>query len=366
MTKLYPNLYKFDSAGRIRVWCMEQDGDRYRTLDGIYQATIKESPWRTAKPTNVGRSNERNGVAQATFEIKANYAKKLKGAYYEDIADIHLGCRYFEPMLAQSYMDPKRLAQTSFQPGFGQPKLDGMRAIAKADGIWSREGEPVAGTVHIMEKLLPLFAENPNLIFDGELYNHDLKDDFGEIMSLARKANPTPERAAQIRAGVQYHVYDLPSHPGVFSERYAELAQMVDYFDQQTLHLVETAVIETVEQFDELHGICLEAGYEGSMWRRDTEYTNDRTDNLLKRKDFNDAEFELLRIEAGHRGAYRAVCRLADGREFGAGIKASRERAAQLSQEDHRVVTISHFGFTPDGIPRFPIATKFHGKARTL
>jgi DNA ligase-1 len=361
-----PKLYKLDSMGRTRVWCMEQEDDRYRTYDGILDGTIKVSAWRTAKPTNVGRANERNGAQQAEFEIQSAYQKKLKGAYYEDVNDIHLGCRYFEVMLAEVYNDPKRQKQTAFEVGgFGQPKLDGMRMVGKNDGGWSREGEPVAGVGHILEVLHPLLTTKPDLIFDGELYNHELKEDFNEILSLAKKANPSPERAQQIRDQIQYHVYDLPSHPGVFEERHAELAQIVAHINHPSLVLVEAVKLESEAHFDELHGICLEAGYEGSMFRRNTVYINDRTDNLLKRKDFMDHEFRLLRVEAGHRGAFRAVCQLEDGREFGAGIKGSRAKAAQIAQEDHQIVTVNFFGYTPAGIPRFPIATKFHGAERT-
>lgn len=361
----YERLYKLDSKGKTRVWYMEQDDDRYRTYDGLLDGTIKVSDWRVAKPTNVGKANERLGIDQATFEIEAAYAKKLKGAYYDSPADVHKGCRYFEVMLAETYADPKRSKQTAFSPGYGQPKLDGMRAVVKYDGIFSREGEPIAGAGHIYEAFRPLFNGNLSLIFDGELYNHDLKDDFNEIMSLARKANPTPERAQQIRDGIQYHVYDLPSEPGVFSERFRALTSHIEMLEHPSIKLVDTARVDTVEEFDELHGICLENGYEGSMLRRDALYVNDRTDDLLKRKDFVDDEFTLLRIEPGNRGAYRAVCALPDGREFGAGIKGSRAKAAERMAEDHRIVTINFFGYTPDGIPRFPIATKFHGAERT-
>lgn len=361
-----PKLYKLDSKGKTRVWCMEQEDDRYRTYDGLLDGKIKVSDWRVAKPTNVGKANERSGPQQAEFEIQAAYIKKQKGAYYEDINDIHLGCRFFEPMLAEVYADPKRATQTAFSPGYGQPKLDGMRAIAKTDGIWSREGEPIAGATHIFKALLPALQDDNSLIFDGELYNHDLKDNFGEIMSLARKANPTPERAQQIRDGIQYHVYDLPSHPGAFSERFRTLVSIVEALNHPNIVLVETARVETIDQFDELHGVCLEAGYEGSMLRRDTLYVNDRTDNLLKRKDFQDDEFVLLRIEPAHRGTYRAICQLPDGREFRAGIIGPRAKVAERIAENHRIVTVNFFGYTPDeGKPRFGRVTKWHGQERT-
>lgn len=64
--------------------------------------------------------------------------------------------------------------------------------------------------------------------------------------------------------------------------------------------------------------------------------------------------------------AKSVICRLPDGRTFGAGIKGSKERAVELLSEHHNVVTVHFFHLTPDGIPRFPVATKFWGAERTL
>lgn len=386
MKKTFEPLYKLDSKGKTRVWYMEQDGDKYRTFDGVHDGNVKASSWRTAKPTNVGRSNERDGVAQATFEIEANYTKKQKGAYYLDINDIHLGCRFFEPMLAEKYNDPKRSTQTAFAVGYAQPKLDGMRAIAKADGMWSREGEPVAGTAHIMEVLAPLFAQNPDLILDGELYNHELKENFNELMSLAKKGNPSPERAEQIRTGVQYHVYDMPSlkqNFGLRSDLLNDLLTALNAEGQTCVYDVETYAVDTSAEFDALHGEWIEKGYEGSMLRRDALYVNDRTDDLLKRKDFDDAEFDIVRIEEGEGNwagaAKRVVCWLPDADRsngpcdkttFEAGLRGTypANKALLERADEEKVVTIRYFGFTPSAIPkpRFGVATKFHGAARTL
>src|SRR5207253_3408210 len=119
--------------------------------------------------------------------------------YHKTVEATDGGAHFFKPMLAQKFEE--------FVPGYAQPKLDGVRCIATKDGMFSREGKPIPGAPHIFEALQPLFASNPTAILDGELYNHDHKDDFNAIISLVKKANPSPERLAQIRAEVQYHVY---------------------------------------------------------------------------------------------------------------------------------------------------------------
>lgn len=365
MDKIYDTIYKIDSKGKTRIWYMEQQNDRYRTWDGTQGGKIKSSEWRVAIPTNLGRSNERDGIAQAVFEIEATYKKKLEKDYHTSIESAQSGGSHiFEVMLAGKY--------ESFQPGFAQPKLDGFRCIVNRHGMWSRAGKPFVSSPHIMEALAPLFETYPDLILDGELYNHELRDNFDEIQSLItvkteKKLNE--EHYAKTRAMVQYHVYDIPSlKDNLFEDRHEYLAQLIETVNSPYIVGVPTEHVDEESRFDELHGIWLEAGYEGSMWRNNTPYEHRRTKNLLKRKDFVDEEFEVVSIEEGQGNwanvAKRVICRLPDGREFGAGIKGTRERAADLLHEKHHIVTIKYFQLTPDGIPRFGVATKFHGDKR--
>lgn len=362
MQKTFDPIYKLDSKGKLRVWFMEQDGSRYRTTAGLADGAQVTSEWTQCGGTNIGRSNERNAVEQATFEIEAAYEKKLTREYHRTIEATAGGAHFFKPMLAHKY--------EAFAPGFAQPKLDGVRCIATKDGMFSREGKPIPGAPHIHEALRPFFEREPNLVLDGELYNHEFKDDFNAIISLVKKQNPSPERLAEIRAKVQYHVYDSPTAIGGYGPRYDALKELfADAPD--CIRLVETASVHTDEEFAEYHGRWLEDGFEGSMWRCPfTSYEGKRSKSLRKRKEFQDEEFEVVRIEEGLGNwsgmAKRVVCKLPDGREFGAGIKGSMERAKELLHEDHKVATIQFFALTPDGVPRFPVATKFHGVARTL
>ena len=69
------------------------------------------------------------------------------------------------------------------KPTFIQPKLDGVRCIIQAemDGTviaYSRTGKEWKNIYHILKELKPFFYKFPNIILDGELYNHDLKNDF--------------------------------------------------------------------------------------------------------------------------------------------------------------------------------------------
>ena len=358
MQKIYDTIYKIDSKNKVRVWYMEQNNDTYRTWDGTQDGKIKCSEWRVAIPTNIGKSNERDGVAQAAFEIESQYKNKLEKDYHTSLESVDCGSHIIQPMLADKYKN--------FQPGFAQPKLDGIRCIATKNGLFSRQGKPITSCNHIEKTLAPLFENNPDLILDGELYNHEYKDDFNEIVSMVRKMNPTKDQQEVISSKVQYHVYDMPSQEGNFFRRSAYINLHLK--DIPYVHIVGTIQVDNEENYDYFHGLWLEQGYEGSMWRNNTPYENKRTKNLLKRKDFVDEEFEVVAIEEGQGNwagvAKRVKCRLSDGRTFGAGIKGTREAAAKLIHEKHHIVTVKYFQLTPDGIPRFGIATKFHGDKR--
>ena len=74
---------------------------------------------------------------------------------------------------------------------FIQPKLDGVRCLIQYDAgkvtAYSRTGKVWKNIEHITANLYKFFEKFPNIVLDGELYNHDFKDDFEEIISMVRK-----------------------------------------------------------------------------------------------------------------------------------------------------------------------------------
>lgn len=354
-------IFKRDTTGKVRVWRQEIAGPNFRTVAGILDGAMVESGW-TRCIGKQGRTDEQ----QAEFEVASNYEHKLSREYHPTMATIDGGAHFFKPMLAQKY--------EAFAPGYAQPKLDGVRCIVTAAGMFSREGKPIMGAPHIHERLEPLFAADPSLTLDGEIYNHDFKDDFNAIVSIVKKQTPNAEQLKRSAELAQYWVYDMPSHPGNFSDRIHSIHRLFDGRWSMPLpsaiKIVQTSHFKTPAEYDKHHGTWLEDGYEGSMWRADAPYENKRSKHLLKRKDFVDAEFEVVSIEEGLGNwagcAKRVTCRLPDGRTFGTGIAGTQVRARELLTETHKVATIKYFMLTPDGIPRFGVATKFHGEERTL
>ena len=158
--------------------------------------------------------------AQVVSEVDASYVKKQhQGKYHANKKHTSKGAQYIECMLADKY-DAKK--HNKF-PYISQPKLDGIRCIVKKDGMWSRNGKRIVSAPHIFYAMESLFKDNPDLIFDGELYADKFANDFNAICSLVKKTKPTAEDLNASAKQIQYHIYDLPSHPGTFVQRYESL-----------------------------------------------------------------------------------------------------------------------------------------------
>lgn len=364
----HPTLYKKDTKGNVREWRIEQEGDRYRTIAGLADGEQVTSGWTTAKGKNIGRSNETTAEEQATSQIESIYEKKLKVDYHLSLADINTD-KIYKPMLAASW--EKRVDKIDWNaPVFVQPKLDGIRCIANRKGLWSRTGKPIVAVPHIFEALRPLFERFPDLVVDGELYNHDLKHDFNQIVSMVRKTNPNAADLALAKDMVEYHVYDLPSDVNVFSSRISTLREIVKNIE--SVICVETIRVHSKQEADDIYGEHIGLGYEGGMIRLDAPYEQKRSNTLIKRKDFEDDEFEIVSIEEGNGNwaglAKRVFFKNNDGTLVGAGFKGNKEYAAQVLAEADQYIgkqaTIQFFTRTPDGIPRFPIAKVLHKDKR--
>ncbi|TPJ51636.1 MULTISPECIES: hypothetical protein [unclassified Mesorhizobium] len=349
-------IYKLDTQGRLRSWRYEVDRNSWRSISGLVDGAQTPTDWTVC----YAKSQETN-EGQARFEAEAEERKKLERQYHRT-PEACATPNFFEPMLAKGY----KAGKTKF-PIASQPKLDGIRCIARAEGLFSRQGKPIVSCPHIEEELAPFFAADPDLILDGELYNHDLKADFEQIVSLVRKQEPNPATAGV----VQYHVYDIPSFDGTFFQR----APVYNAMLQGCTHLfpVETRIAFNQAMFDKDYEEFLGEGWEGQMGRVDGEYEiGKRSAHLLKRKEFQDAEFKIVEVVEGQGNwsgyAKRLTVELPDGRTFGAGIAGTQNFCRQLLEEADvwvgRQATIKFFTPTGDGIPRFPVAIKFHEGAR--
>ena len=219
-----------------------------------------------------------------------------------------------------------------------QPKLDGVRCLIQSEDVeyhepntgklikaqavkaYSRTGKEWKNINHILQSLLPFFQANPNVILDGELYNHALRDDFEKIISCVRKQKPTAIDRAESRRLVQFHCYDIVDETLTFEERNMFIQKHL-LFNNYGVRAVKTQAVATESLSKVVHQQNLDAGYEGSILRLNDVYQCKRSHSLRKFKDFHDAEATLTSwVEGkgkrvGTIGKFMAVD--ADGNEFG-------------------------------------------------
>ena len=179
---------------------------------------------------------------------------------------------------------------------FMQPKLDGVRCIIQYDNsevkAYSRTGKEWKNIDHILFNLKPWFALNPDVILDGELYNHDLKDDFEKIISLVRKQKPDDIDMLESADMVQFHCYDIIDETKTFEERNKFIMQAVPA--NHCVKHVKTQAVATESLAKVVHQQNLDNGYEGSIFRTNDVYKCGRSWHLRKFKDFHDDEAMIL------------------------------------------------------------------------
>ena len=277
-----------------------------------------------------------------------------------------------KPMLAYPVSDkPIDYNNTVFM----QPKLDGVRCIIQAEKrgdksqlghlkvtAYSRTGKEWKNIDHILQSLKPFFQDNPNVILDGELYNHALRDDFEKIISCVRKQKPTAIDKAESRKLVQFHCYDMCNEAMPFVDRIHWLNKKFQRFPYG-VRLVPTESVLNSRDAELFHEACLTSGYEGSILRTNDVYKCGRSWSLRKFKDFHDAEATIVDwVEGkgkrkGTIGKFMAVD--ADGNEFGMPVMDNFKKLQTMFKEMQSWVgkeaTFTYFERTKAGSYRHPL-----------
>ena len=277
---------------------------------------------------------------------------------------------HFKPMLAHKF-DNKRVDWS--KPVFIQPKLDGIRCIMTADGCYSRNGKKFMNVQHLYTKAIKdLFKVNPLLVLDGELYNHDLRDNFEKIVSLVRKQKPKPEDRKEARKLIQYHVYDfVMAYKGKLDliesdmNRYEKRMHQLVCSDMYGKHIryVPSRGVHSLDKAKEIHNDFLEKGYEGSILRLDGPYKCGRSYDLMKFKDFSDTEAKIVDWVEGkgkRRGTIGKFIAIdSDGVKFGMPVMDNFEYLQKNFKKMQRYVgkiaTFTYFERTKAGSYRHPL-----------
>ncbi len=296
----------------------------------------------------------------------------------------------FNVTLAEPY-EPKRV----HFPAVVMPKLDGVRAVLRLpipgddgphDGqyhFYSRGGsgsdkEPKCWNdnviAHILTPLRSAIPTSANVILDGEFYRHGWKlQKINGAIAVKRK-EPKPETLE-----VRWTIFDaagaVASLP--FPERLKHAIKHADGI--VNVDIIDYSMARSVDEIAEFHSNVLGQGYEGTIVRNfQAPYENKRTFNLLKFKNFIDAEFKCVGVYEGKEtdkgsrlvgtlggltlhqpsihtyhadGAlYCDKCTFGCGSGFDDTLRA--EIWANPSSVIDKMITIQYFDLSVDGTPR--------------
>ena len=271
-----------------------------------------------------------------------------------------------KPMLAHKF-NIDRVDYTQSEGYYIQPKLDGIRCLFTADGAYSRNNKKFMNLKHIEMALKPFFEQQPDVVLDGELYNHKLKRDFEKIVSLVRKQKPTEEDRRDAQHLVQFHVYDY--FDGTMYDNYKTRMNNLtvsDIYDVQVKYVPAYKVHKHEEALYYHMNEFLSDGYEGSILRDGSAlYKHGRSYGLMKFKDFSDAEAIIVGYELGQGKRTGTLGKFLmmddDGNRFGCppGKGYSyKDMAAMLKNIDDYIgqrATFTYFQRTNAGSYRHPL-----------
>ena len=270
----------------------------------------------------------------------------------------------YKPMLAYPVSD-KPIDYKSVV--YMQPKLDGVRCLIQCDNgkvtAYSRNDKEWKNINHVLEELVPFFNDFPNVVLDGELYNHDFKDDFESIISMVRKTKPTDEDRRVSALNVYFNCYDIVDTSKNYEQRRNFIVQNLPL--GFGIKHVFTQLVSSEKEAKQVHKTNLANGYEGSIIRINDVYKCGRSWSLRKFKDFKDAEADIVGYDEGKGKRQGTLGKFLmqddDGNQFGCppGKGHNYKDLAKMLENVHEYMgqraTFTYFERTKAGSYRHPL-----------
>ncbi|MBA6292853.1 hypothetical protein H4J58_13165 [Colwellia sp. MB3u-70] len=360
------------SVGSWQIQVTENDAESAVVSANIITTQIKvlggkgvESVTTIDKGKNIGKANETSVTEQAILNAQATADKKIKKGYLTDIPtgeeQVTNSLGFLKPMLAQTL---DKVKNWQF-PLLCSPKLDGHRLLAtvkdKQAVLYSRQGKTVE-LPHIKNELQKLFDNNiwNGATLDGEIYLHG--ESLQTISSLVKKQQPQTEQ-------LKYYLYDTIETNQPYPQRLNYLNNLLNA-NNESISIVDTKELTTNVELDLFHSENLASGFEGTMLRwSDTGYEDGkRSKSLIKKKDFQDAEFTVIDIAQGktvtrNGNTYELpiyVCETLQGEKFNCVASGTlQEKHQAWLEKDHAIgkqLTVKFFNYTDNNIPFLPVA----------
>lgn len=234
--------------------------------------------------------------------------------------------------LANKYFDREDKVDFKNDTWLMSRKLDGNRLILIKRGdevkCMSRQGKEIKTLDMLRNTISGVMGD---FVLDGEvcIIDDNGNENFQEIMKVITKKNYTiPHPVMKVFDILSEDEFYGRKESETFSKRFSKLC---DFFTTnggkigRFFNIVDQRKVMSKEKLMENFNEAKNKGWEGLMIRKDVPYECGRTNNLLKVKGFNDAEYEVTGYEMGN---MRFV-----------------EEGRQVEKEVLASITIKHKGF---------------------
>jgi len=264
-------------------------------------------------------------------------------------------------------------------------KLDGVRCLAVirkgSVKVFSRNGKEFETLSLLKDEIVRLGIDN--CVLDGEIcmMKEDGSDDFqGILKEIQRKAHTIQMPKYWVFDILTLEEFDSGVGDACLSHRITRRQ-----FDSKYISNLPQWRIETSESLVEYRDQAKSQGWEGLIARKDVGYEGDRTKNMLKIKEFFDAEYQVVDLIMGpqriiidgaetNEDVLSAVIIEHKGNrvQVGSGFTLEERRRYFKSPDEilGAIITTQYFEETIDQTGkhslRFPVFKWNHGKTRSI
>lgn len=404
-SKIFDTLFEKDVKGKLKQWSIKVR--EYRNFSnivivyGYVGGKMVESVRRVECGKNLGKSNETTHFQQAILEATSKWKKKCDTGFSpkeknnqndnnqndnnqndnsqndnnqntkqtEKIIELSTKMERLKtneidvtfPMLA---LDFKKYKHKLSYPVYVQPKLDGYRMLynSKTNTTLSRQGKEFTAikNTKLYKELHKLSSQN--IILDGELYVHN---GIFENLGILRKKKLSKQDIEKL-SEIEYHVYDIVDTNTIFENRISNLKNLFEKFAFEKVKLVKTFLVNSQDDLENEHKNHIDENYEGSIVRtRSGNYRcKARSQDLLKYKDFEDAEYKIIGFSSEqdtqdkHNELVVWICETENGTTFNVRPKGTKEERSELFKRGDEFIGqqlyVKFFELTEGKVPRFP------------
>lgn len=267
----------------------------------------------------------------------------------------------FQVQLAHPYDPGKHMMEGHWAV---EPKLDGLRMVVLDGKAYSRNGKDITSCGHILAQLGAAMALS-DWVLDGEVMGEEFNAASGQV----RQKNGTSENLI-------YHVFDVVKRAEWASRETAIFgARRLDLEDLAIESLPNVRIAPHTQLQSNPSAAALFAerdrlmvlGFEGAMLKNlKAQYQFKRTNDLLKVKDFADADGRVVAVFEGnkkYKGMLGGFDVEFDGviTQVGSGFTDEQRRYYWASQLGviNKTVEVKFQNLTPDRKLRFPVFMRF-------